>query len=214
MARVIDIIINAKSQLGVKEYPPNSNNVKYNTWFYGREVYDGLNGKTYPWCVVFIEWLFKDTKLLTRTASSTYLYNWFKRQNAIHSKPQPGDVAFFYFSAKKRPGVIAEHVGLVTEVSPTGIKTIEGNTSAVSQDNGGIVQEKSRKFSKTIVGYGRPQYDNAPLVGTVEKKTLEDIAQEVLQGKWGNGAERRQKLHQAGYDYTEVQKKVNEILKK
>lgn len=211
MARVIDIIINAKSQLGVKESPPNSNNVKYNTWFYGHEV----SGSQYPWCVVFIQWLFKETKLLARTASSTYLYNWFKSQNAIHSTPQPGDIAFFYFSSKKRPGVIAEHVGLVTEVSPTGIKTIEGNTSAVSQDNGGIVQEKNRKFSKTIVGYGRPKYDNVPNVVTNAnvKKSDVEIALEVIDGKWDNGVKRRQLLTQAGYDYLTIQKIVNTMLK-
>jgi hypothetical protein len=44
------------------------------------------------------------------------------------------------------------------------------------------------------------------------KKTTEEVAKEVIAGKWGNGEERKQKLTAAGYDYAEVQKKVNEIM--
>lgn len=46
-----------------------------------------------------------------------------------------------------------------------------------------------------------------------KKKTLTEIAKEVIAGKWGNGAERRKKLEAAGYDYKSVQKKVNALLK-
>lgn len=39
--------------------------------------------------------------------------------------------------------------------------------------------------------------------------TSEQVAQEVIDGKWGNGAERKQKLESQGYNYNEVQKRVN-----
>lgn len=45
----------------------------------------------------------------------------------------------------------------------------------------------------------------------VVSKSIEDIAREVWEGKWGNGPERKQKLEQAGYDYNEVQSKVVEL---
>ena len=45
------------------------------------------------------------------------------------------------------------------------------------------------------------------------KKTVDELAREVLAGKWGNGATRKQKLTAAGYDYSAVQKRVNELLK-
>lgn len=45
-----------------------------------------------------------------------------------------------------------------------------------------------------------------------QKKTALELAQEVLEGKWGNGAERKQKLAQAGYDYAEVQAEVNKLV--
>ena len=45
------------------------------------------------------------------------------------------------------------------------------------------------------------------------KKSVDAIAHEVIQGKWGNGAERKQRLTAVGYDYSTVQKRVNELLK-
>ena len=45
------------------------------------------------------------------------------------------------------------------------------------------------------------------------KKTNEQIAKEVIQGKWGNGATRKKKLTEAGYDYAAIQKLVNKMLK-
>ena len=42
-------------------------------------------------------------------------------------------------------------------------------------------------------------------------KSVDELAQEVLQGKWGNGAERKKRLEAAGYDYAVVQKKVNQL---
>ena len=43
-------------------------------------------------------------------------------------------------------------------------------------------------------------------------KTNQEIAQEVLQGKWGNGADRRERLTKAGYNYDKVQSIVNAIV--
>ena len=48
---------------------------------------------------------------------------------------------------------------------------------------------------------------------TIQNKTIEEIAREVIQGKWGNGEDRKQKLKDAGYDYNTVQQKVNTLLK-
>lgn len=45
------------------------------------------------------------------------------------------------------------------------------------------------------------------------KKSNTEIAKEVIAGKWGNGAERKQRLEAAGYDYAAVQKEVERLLK-
>ena len=47
---------------------------------------------------------------------------------------------------------------------------------------------------------------------SVADKTVDDIAREVIEGKWGNGAKRIELLTEAGWDYTAVQKRVNELL--
>ena len=56
-------------------------------------------------------------------------------------------------------------------------------------------------------------YDDGYLAKlNAEKKTELEIAQEILEGKWGNGEERRKKLADAGYDYNKVQTEVNKLV--
>ena len=43
------------------------------------------------------------------------------------------------------------------------------------------------------------------------KKSVDEIAREVINGEWGNGSERKQRLTAAGYSYSDIQKRVNEI---
>ena len=58
MARASDLLATARAELEVREVPAGSNCVKYNTAYYGREVRDTADVK-YPWCMVFIWWLFQ-----------------------------------------------------------------------------------------------------------------------------------------------------------
>jgi len=44
------------------------------------------------------------------------------------------------------------------------------------------------------------------------KKSVDEIAREVINGKWGNGEDRKKRLTQAGYNYKEIQNRVNQIL--
>lgn len=90
-----------------------------------------------------------------------------------------------------------------------GGKLYRVQTGAFSEKSNAEVQlakVKAAGFSAFITKNG----------GTVEatkpKKTIEQVAKEVIRGDWGNGAERKQKLTAAGYDYNAVQKKVNEMI--
>ena len=73
MSKVIDdVLALAKKQVGVMEKPANSNNVKYNTWFYGHAVY----GSDYSWCATFIVWLFYHSdgaQYVTKNPNAAYL---------------------------------------------------------------------------------------------------------------------------------------------
>ena len=86
---------------------------------------------------------------------------------------------------------------------------------------------------KQVAGYsvdGDVSYENYPAImkscglngfskqskkpeTTTIKKTNEELAKEVIAGKWGNGQTRKNKLTQAGYEYSAVQKIVNKMLK-
>lgn len=45
-----------------------------------------------------------------------------------------------------------------------------------------------------------------------KKPSIDEIAKQVLDGKWGNGSERRKRLEAAGYNYREIQDRVNAMV--
>ena len=56
-------------------------------------------------------------------------------------------------------------------------------------------------------GYRKQAQDTTP-----SKKSDEEIANEVINGLWGNGEDRKNRLTQAGYDYSKIQAIVNSKL--
>lgn len=70
---------------------------------------------------------------------------------------------------------------------------------------------KARAYRASL---GQKYYDmfaNTTITGTATK-SISEIAQEVLAGKWGNASERKEKLTNAGYNYNMIQAEVNQIL--
>lgn len=151
MPTVKQVLDLAESQVGITEYPPNSNKVIYNTDYYGKSV----SGSAYPWCCVFVWWVFAQFTpcLVWKTASCSELGNWFKDNSRWYNQPQVGDVVFFKFNTNNR---WTNHCGIVKSINGKMIETIEGNTSVNSDDNGGAVMIRQR--TSNIVGYGRPAY--------------------------------------------------------
>ena len=80
----------------------------------------------------------------------------------------------------------------------------------------GTYYSDGKKVSKPakIFGWGE-LCDGVRVVKWVEdtKKSNEEIAREVIAGKWGNGDERKNRLKQAGYNYDVIQRLVNTMLK-
>ena len=155
LERVIEL---ARGELGYTENPANSNNTKYGAAY-------GLQGQ--PWCLIFLWWTFREAGESAaffggaKTASCGTLLRWYKAQGQTVpvSDVQPGDIVILNFHGTQD----TEHCGLVTCVydSDDGIRfvdTVEGNTSkAGSQDNGGMVCEKTR-YPSQIVAICRPKY--------------------------------------------------------
>ena len=85
-----------------------------------------------------------------------------------------------------------------------------------SQKGAFSVLANAKKCADSNKGYsvfdedGRKVY---PADSSTAKKSVDTIAREVIRGDWGNGDERKKKLTAAGYDYSDVQKSVNELLK-
>jgi len=53
----------------------------------------------------------------------------------------------------------------------------------------------------------------APITAVPAVKTVDELAREVIAGKWGNAPEREKRLTAAGYDYKAVQARVNQIMR-
>ncbi|MEA5051505.1 MAG: hypothetical protein VB021_08585 [Oscillospiraceae bacterium] len=53
----------------------------------------------------------------------------------------------------------------------------------------------------------------AAATAAAAKKSVDDLAKEVIHGDWGNGQERKDRLAAAGYDFSSVQDRVNQLLK-
>lgn len=75
----------------------------------------------------------------------------------------------------------------------------------------------ARKKALTDAGYDYTAVQtkvNSLLSGSTASasKSIDELAKEVIQGKWGNGQDRVNRLTKAGYDYNAVQKKVNQML--
>lgn len=75
--------------------------------------------------------------------------------------------------------------------------------------------ENAKKCAKANPGYSVFDANGKVVSGTTSSstKTIDEIAREVIKGKWGNGADRKKRLTAAGYNYNAVQKRVNELLK-
>lgn len=69
------------------------------------------------------------------------------------------------------------------------------------------------KLAKEILGCFKISVTESAKSVTTTKKSNEEIAREVIKGLWGNGITRKLKLAKAGYNYAEIQKRVNELLK-
>ncbi len=137
----------AASQVGIAETA--TNNVKYNTEYYGSAV----SGSAFSWCCVFVWWLFHslDADALyyggEKTASCTTLYNWAKAAGlAIYGDYQPGDIVFYDWDKSGD----CDHVGIVERVDGNTVYTIEGNQNDA-------VTRMSRPSSAISAAY-RPKY--------------------------------------------------------
>ena len=98
-----------------------------------------------------------------------------------------------------------DHIGTVVSTTDREITVVEGNKS----DAVGVRTIPIN--GKFIRGFIAPKFMDEETIAPIVR-SVEEVANEVLSGLWGNGTARKDALTVAGYDYEEVQKKVNEIV--
>lgn len=167
---------------------------------------------TDEWCATFVSAVAVKlgyTDIIPTECSCSKMIELFKKIGAWDENdariPSPGDIIFYDWddnSGKNDNRGSSDHVGIVEKVTGSFITVIEGNYS-------NAVRRRTLEVDgKYIRGYGVPKYDKESV------KTVDELAQEVINGKWGNGAERKARLAEAyGDNMAEaVQDRVNELL--
>jgi hypothetical protein len=152
----LDALREARRHVGVKESPPNSNRTPFGRWF-------GVDGA--KWCNVFVSYCF--------AVGAGYTICSGHRGAGVHAKgcayvptteawlratgmwigrqpPLPGDIAIFNWD-----GGVPDHIGIVEEYLGNGrFSSIEGNTSAGNDSDGGAVMRRTRALTQ-VNGFGR-----------------------------------------------------------
>lgn len=146
-----------------------------------------------------------------------------KRQGLkISKKPVLGGIMVWQKGSTLNGYDGAGHVEVVEQLNKDGSVLCSSSgcngwafrTMTRNNSNGRWGQSSAYKYRGCIIN---PSIvvNNKPTEPTPKpKKSIDEIAKEVLDGKWGNGTDREKKLKAAGYDYNAVQKKVNELVSK
>ena len=208
------VITEAQKWLGTKQGDSNH-----------KAIVDGYNSiKPLPlgykvtytdsWCDAFVSFVFKQVGLLSLVGGGECgverhiqlfksLGIWIEDGTIT---PQAGDIITYNWDQSTQPNDgYADHIGIVEKVSGTTITIIEGNIDYA------VDRRTIQVGNGYIRGYARPKYVGAtePVQPTPTKKTNDQIALEVIGGKWGTGQTRIDRLKAGGYDPTTIQQLVN-----
>ena len=185
-------------------------------------------GAVYDWCAFAVSAIMKDCGFvgkyikavaggagdIPRISDSKY-GDWFKKGTKT---PQAGDLFFMrYADYPYQDKYFCDHVGIVESVNGNTITTLEGNVDGYSYNWAGTstFKRKTRYLSDgTVYAFYRPRWSGTTSTSTSQtnKKSVYELAKEVIAGKWSAGEERKQKITAAGYNYSAVQNRVNELL--
>lgn len=211
MSTTVNAILNeARKHIGVKEGSSKHRAIidAYNAH---KPLAQGYKVKySDSWCATFISFLAIKcgaTDIIPTECSCGRMIELMKKKGIWEEndniKPKAGYIIMYDWD--KKDG-FPEHVGIVEKLSGNTITVIEGNK------NDAVARRTIEVGNAAIRGYGKPKYQAE--TKPTPTKTLEQVAKDVINGKYGNGADRKKALEKEGYDFDEVQKKVNELLKK
>ena len=171
---------------------------------------------TDAWCATFVSAVAVKlgyTSIIPCECSCNYMIEGFKRigcwvENDAYT-PKQGDVIFYDWQDNGAGDNVgsSDHVGIVEGCDGVNITVIEGNNS------NSVARRTLRVNGRYIRGFGVPKYNTeSNNNANNNKKSVEEVAREVIAGLWSTGEERKTRLANAGYNYAEVQSIVNAIL--
>lgn len=147
-ADLVKIALEEVSAEDNAENPEDSNNVKYNTWFFGKDV----TGDQYSWSATFVSWCADkcgliSTKLFKKTNSCADLYKYMINDNGFMSyetknsttfggpeyTPVPGDLMFMYDGNDIST---CNRVGIIVSVTNNTIYVVEGDSNGKVEKKG------------------------------------------------------------------------------
>lgn len=144
----IRLVERAKKFVGVKEHPAGSNRGPYIDGWCRR-----ANGQVgYPWCAAFACAMSEDAGYripLPTRASVGFLAAWAEQVGKTVDRPLRGDLICYRWDSDNWP----DHIGIIDRVLAIRwrgrafvglVRTVEGNTSAGNDANGGQVQIRYR----------------------------------------------------------------------
>ena len=133
------------------------------------------------------------------------VHRWFANKSC------PGDWLY------SRLGDVAAKVTarLNSTSAPATAKTTEEVAKEVIAGKWGNGADRKSRLTAAGYNYSTVQAKVNELMGAfvpVPSKSIDELSREVIAGNWGNGEDRKQRLKAAGYDYSAVQAKVNEVM--
>lgn len=171
---------------------------------------------TDPWCAAFVSAVAIElglTDICPTECSCSKLMalyqtmgRWKERDDFV---PSPGDIVIYDWDdgadyAKTDDKNAPDHTGIVISCDGKTMRVIEGNK------NDAVAYRTLSVNGRYIRGFCCPDYAQK----ADRKKSDDEIAREVIDGRWGNGAARKKALAAAGYDPAAVQAIVNRLLQK
>lgn len=170
------------------------------------------------WCAIFVSAMAQyigATDIIYPECSADKMKKKYAKCNQLVPLLQiaPGDIVFYDWDHNGSE----DHVGVCVSQLNKGryIRVVEGNKN-------NMVGERQVDIKRCYINaVARPKYKAARALERgngneekdVEYEELNKVAREVIRGKWGVGNERKVRLASAGYNYSDVQRMVNKILK-
>ena len=180
-----------------------------------KEIIDGYNNGVKPlpryyrvtytdaWCATFVSYVMYKCGAINAPyeCSCYYMVEKAKKNKQIVKTPKVNDLVIYDWGNNGS----LDHVGIIYKIDGNTLYVVEGNKS--NQVGTRTINKNNSEIECFI--RVKQKDDNTSANTTTN---IDAIAKRVINGDYGNYPERKTNLEKEGYNYNEVQKRVNELL--